>query len=103
MGKQVKGCMTTGCVANNNKFKYSIADHNCKKCGNPLVIVCKKCYTPLPENYKKDTCERCLAEKADKKDRGKKKAGKVVLGLGGLAILGKTTWEIVKAVKNTVI
>ncbi len=99
MARKVKGCTTTGCIANKKKVKYKKDDNFCLKCGNPLVEVCRKCYTPLPPDYSQAVCERCIAEKEDKKDKGVKAAGKaggVAAGAAGLVVVGKKAIDIVK-------
>ncbi len=101
MARKVKGCMTTGCVANKKKIKYKNDDNFCLKCGSPLVEVCKKCYTPLPANHAQAICDRCIAEKADKKDKGVKaaeKAGAGAVGVAGLVVAGKKVLDIAKGV-----
>lgn len=99
MGKQVKGCVTKGCISNKKKIKYKYDDNFCLKCGESLVPVCKKCYVPLPANYYKKICERCIAEKEDKKDRNVKnvqKAGAGVAGIAGVAVAGKQLLDVAK-------
>ncbi len=101
MARKVKGCITTGCIANKKKIKYKQDDNFCLKCGNPLVEVCKKCYTPLPPNNVQAICDRCIAEKEDKKDKGAKMAGKAgagVAGAAGLAVVGKKAFDIAKGI-----
>lgn len=101
MAKQIKGCISKGCIANNKKTKYKFDDNFCLKCGNPLVPVCKKCFVPLPEGHKKALCDRCIAEKEDKKDKGAKAAGAAsagVAGVAGVAVVGKKVFDIAKNV-----
>ena len=70
-------------------------------CLKSLVEVCKKCYTPLPSNHVQAICDRCIAEKEDKKDKGAKMAGKAgagVAGAEGLAVVGKKAFDIAKGI-----
>jgi len=87
--KQVKGCIIDGCVANIKEIKYRADDNYCSKCGNPLVAVCKKCRSVLPNDYERAYCIRCEAEREDKKDNAKdgaKKAAGAVASLGVAAV-----------------
>lgn len=84
----IKGCNHDGCIANKKKIKYSSSDEYCSKCGQALCYVCPKCYTPLPDDSEK-YCVRCLAEKADAKERRNKvlaAAGTGVLGVGAVVV-----------------
>lgn len=101
MAKQIKGCINSECIANKKKMKYKNSDSFCTKCGNGLVSVCKKCYVPLPSDYKKTVCDRCLAAKSDKKDKQIKRveqAGAGLAGLAGVAVVGKKAFDIAKKV-----
>jgi len=101
MAKQIKGCATKGCISNTKKIKYKYDDNFCLKCGATLIPVCKKCHVSLPTNYTKDICERCIAEKEDKKDkyfRNVQKTGVGVAGLAGVTVVGKKAFDVVKNV-----
>lgn len=102
MGK-IKGCSNETCEAHNKKSQYKESETFCSKCGNPLVFVCKGCYTQLSHgNYK--YCVRCNAKHEDRKDRAKRivaGAGAGALAVGGVVLtIGKKTFEFVKKIKD---
>lgn len=87
--KQAKGCGNTKCVANSKKISFKSDDKFCPKCGENLIIVCKKCRVPLPEGCTDAYCVRCEAEREDRKDKAfdvAKKAGAGVVAVGSLAV-----------------
>lgn len=94
MMANVKGCINAACVAHEKQTLYKDVDDYCSKCGSRLVYVCKKCHTQLPDSSEQ-LCERCLAEKQDKKDRNLKRAGVV---LGGVAAVGIAAVNVGKMV-----
>ena len=64
--KSVKGCPNEECPAY-KKIKYKADDHFCLKCGEELIYVCDKCWTPLSGNDKKiKTCAKCQAKAKDR-------------------------------------
>lgn len=96
--KQAKGCGNEKCNANKKKITYKSDDFFCSKCGQDLIIVCKKCRIPLPEDCKDAYCVRCEAEREDKKEKAKdtaKKAGAGVAAVGSL-VLGAANMVIKK-------
>ena len=102
MGKN-KGCGNESCEAHKNKIVYKETETFCSKCGNPLVCVCKDCYTQLPNDIDK-FCVRCAAKHEDRKEKAKK----VAAGVGGGAVAfagvtftcGKKVFEVVKKIKG---
>lgn len=86
---KIKGCGSSNCIANKKKIKYKNTDEFCSKCGKQLVYVCKKCFTPIPENSKGSYCIRCQAERDDRKDNTLDKAKKIgggVVGVGAMVL-----------------
>ena len=97
MARKVKGCMNTSCIANKKRLKYKQDDNYCLKCGISLVEVCKKCYTPLPPDYTEAICDRCIAEKDDKKDKRAKVGAAGIAGGAGIIVVGKKVFDIAKS------
>jgi predicted amidophosphoribosyltransferase len=99
MGK-TKGCGNEACEAHKKKITYKETDGFCSKCGDPLVYVCKDCYTQLPDDTEK-YCVRCLAAHEDKTDKARKVAAGGVLAVGGVMLkFGKNVLDVVKMVKG---
>lgn len=102
MGK-IKGCGNESCEAYKKKLTYNESEAFCSKCGNPLVYVCKDCYTQLPVDTDK-YCVRCAAKHEDRKDKAKKvmvSVGGVALAVGvGVLKFGKKALDVAKIFKG---
>ncbi len=83
---RVKGCINEECTAFKKKITYGESEGYCSKCGNPIVYVCKKCYTPLDEKGK--YCAFHQAEREDKKVHAKKVIVEVGGTIGGVIVAG---------------
>ena len=89
--RRVKGCSNPECENHIKKVKLKATDEFCPKCGEPLVFVCKKCFSEIQDLGAEHTkCTHCMEEAQAKKeqtiDKAKdmaKKAGVAVVGVGG--------------------
>ena len=92
--KRVKGCPNPDCENHIKKIKLKATDEFCPKCGESLVLVCKKCFGEIqdlgPEHVK---CRHCMEEAQAKKEQRiekakdvAKKAGGAVVGVGGVVV-----------------
>lgn len=99
MGK-IKGCGNESCEAHKKKLTYKESEAFCSKCGNPLVYVCKDCYTQLPDTSDK-YCVRCLAKHEDSKDKVKKVVVGGALAVGGVMFkYGKKALDVAIKIKG---
>lgn len=77
--KLIKGCQNEDCKAfRKTKFKHS--EETCPLCGEPLVHICKDCYTPISDETKQ-YCALCEARHSDKRDKfwdGAKRVGGII-------------------------
>lgn len=101
--RKIKGCGNESCEAHKKKIIYKEAETFCSRCGNPLVYVCKDCYTQLPDDVEK-YCVRCLAKHEDRKEKAKKVAAGVgggALAIGGVILtVGKKALDVAKNIKG---
>ncbi|HYE83732.1 MAG TPA: hypothetical protein VEG39_16405 [Clostridia bacterium] len=81
--RKIKGCGNDSCEAHKKKITYKQSEGFCSKCGSPLAYVCKDCYTQLPDDCER-YCVRCLAKRADRKDKAKKIVGGVGSGVAAI-------------------
>lgn len=94
-----KGCPNTDCIRNKTKFYYKSTDQFCTICGEPLVLVCKSCFSKIEDTDIKHTrCAHCEAKIADRKEKAINKKNAVVAGVmaigAGIASAAKS--EIIK-------
>lgn len=84
---KVKGCVNYICSAYEKKVTYKESEDFCSRCGQKLVHVCKKCYTPIDSSKK--YCDKCK-ERRDNRNKKIKKAvvsaGSVALTVGGVVL-----------------
>lgn len=93
-----KGCPNTECVRNKKEYYYKATDQFCTICGQPLVYVCKSCFSRIDDIDKKHIrCVQCEAKIADRKA---KIANKRNAAVGGVAAAGV---GILKVAKNEVV
>lgn len=82
--EKIKGCINYSCEAYKKKINYEESDAFCKKCGSPLVYVCKDCHMQLPDDSG-EYCIRCLAKREDKKDKRFKFLGNILALISSIA------------------
>lgn len=86
----IKGCGNPDCENNKKKIRIKDSDNYCSICGQGLVRVCKKCYTVI-NDCDGPLCERCKAEKDDKREAAIEAGGKVVgavIAVGAFVVEG---------------
>lgn len=87
--KRTKGCPNTNCTQNKNKHKYKAADMYCLMCGQPLVFVCGRCFSPIDdEGASHKYCRICEQQKQEHKIDKEKLAVVVpaVMGAGKILV-----------------
>jgi len=85
-----KGCPNKDCGRNKKKYFYKATDMYCTICGQPLVYVCKDCFSRIDDTDIKHTrCELCEAKRADRKakivDKRNAAAGAAAVMVAGIA------------------
>lgn len=100
--KQINGCQNESCKAF-HKIKYKHGEETCPDCGEPLVRICKDCYTPISDETKQ-YCALCEAEHSDRRDKiwdGVKRYGSVAATIViGYFIGDKTGFDPKKIIKR---
>ncbi len=99
MGK-LKGCTCEGCISAQKKKKYKEKDSYCINCGNALVLLCKKCRTPLAPEHEDALCSECAERAREKNEKTVKALGKAVLIGGSVAVVLTTAFPKLKQVSN---
>lgn len=108
--KRVKGCPNSDCENHIKKLRFKTTDEYCSKCGEPLVFVCKKCFSEIQDSGPEHTkCTHCMEEAQAKKeqyiDKAKdiaKKAGGAVVGVGGAIVVNVIQDEKKEVIKKGV-
>ncbi len=102
--KAFKGCTNEDCKAY-KKIHYKENDEFCLKCGQPLNYVCADCWKTLEDNKNK-YCISCKTkreqDRAQTWDKVKNTGGKVVPGVGAVAIGIKQLSKDTKTIQNGV-
>lgn len=100
--KLIKGCQNEDCKAF-HKIQFKHGEETCPLCGEPLVHICKDCYTPISDENKQH-CILCEARRADRRDKfwdAAKKAGGIAATIAiGYFLGGKTGFDPNKIIKR---
>ncbi len=85
-----KGCPNKDCERNKSQYLYKSTDMYCTICGQPLVYVCKDCFSRIDDTDIKHTrCDLCEAKREDRKakivDKKKALAGAAAVVAAGIA------------------
>ena len=103
--KRVKACPTLTCKRYKKEYKYKATDNYCTICGAKLVYVCEKCFEQIEdEGTEKKRCEKCEAERQERRDAIKVKADKVKkVAVAGAAVLPSVVEVVNNPIAKTVV